>query len=70
MWLIGVLLLTLVVSACSPSTIQQSLRPEQATNSRPNSQQRKKQGLVVTDNPYTISSDRLEQMNKGGFGAY
>jgi hypothetical protein len=30
----------------------------------------KRQGLVVTDNSYMISSERLEQMNKGGFGGY
>jgi hypothetical protein len=36
----------------------------------PGSQSKKRQGLVATDNPYMISSERLEQMNKGGFGGY
>jgi hypothetical protein len=64
-------LVLLTVSACGTS-LEQSLRPEQspAAAAEPNSQNKKRLGLVVTDNPYMISSDRLEQMNKGGFGAY
>jgi hypothetical protein len=66
---IGLLLLALMMPACGQSSIEQALRPQQPTVVNGSSQP-KKQGLVVTDNPYTISSERLEQMNKGGFGGY
>ena len=70
--LLGSFVVTLALSACGTSTLQQTLRPAQPTSAtadlgQPN---QKRQGLVVTDNPYTVSSDRLEQMNKGGFGGY
>jgi hypothetical protein len=60
-----------VLSACDTS-VEQALRPDQPTSVATDSgaQNKKRQGLVVTDNPYMISSERLEQMNKGGFGGY
>ena len=67
---IGFLLLMLAITGCGQSTIEQTLRPDQTALSNKNALTTKKRGLVVTDNPYTISSDRLEQMNKGGFGTY
>jgi hypothetical protein len=61
----------LALNACSTS-LEQSLRPDQSTTATtdPAPQNKKRQGLVVTDNPYMISSERLEQMNKGGVGGY
>ena len=61
----------LALNACSTS-LEQVLRPDQSTTATADSssQNKKRQGLVVTDNPYMISSERLEQMNKGGFGGY
>ena len=62
----------LTLSACGIS-LEKGLRPNQSvTTAAPDSnlQNRRWPGLVVTDNPYMISSDRLEQMNKGGFGGY
>jgi hypothetical protein len=60
------------LTGCVNSTLEQALRPDQpmsvTTDLRLQDQNRP--GLVVTDNPYTISSDRLEKMNKGGFEAY
>jgi hypothetical protein len=41
-----------------------------STATKPVSEDQKWQDLVVTDNPYMISSERPEQMNKGGFGGY
>ena len=58
------------VNACTTS-LEQTLRPDQpTTTAKPSSHTKKRQGLVVTDNPYMISSERLERMNKGGFGGY
>jgi hypothetical protein len=67
----GLILAFFVLSACGTS-VEQSLRPDQPTSpaSDSSAQTKKRQGLVVTDNPYMISSERLEQMNKGGFGGY
>lgn len=59
------------LSACGTSL--ESLPPNQSATAAAqdsNSHTKKWSGLVVTDNPYMISSDRLEQMNKGGFGGY
>jgi hypothetical protein len=59
--------LLLMPSACGSSTLDQALRPDQPTSvttTNPRSQVQNKRGLIVTDNPYTISSDRLEKMNK------
>jgi hypothetical protein len=36
--------------------------PDQSVATRPRSRQNQKQGLVVTDNPYTTSGHRLEQL--------
>jgi hypothetical protein len=46
--------------------------PDQPTSvtADPRLRDQSRPGLVMTDNPYTISSDRLEKMNKGGFEAY
>ena len=59
------------LSACA-SSLEQTLRPDQPTSAVTDSgsKNKKRQGLVVTDNPDMISSERLEQMNKGGFGGY
>jgi hypothetical protein len=66
---LGVALLAL--NACGTS-LEQGLRPDQSAAGTPDTgpQNKKWQGLIVTDNPYMISSERLEQMNKGGFGGY
>jgi hypothetical protein len=66
---LGLFLAIFALSACGTS-LEQALRPEQPTSAITDSgsQNKKRQGLVVTDNPYMISSERLEQMNKGGFG--
>ena len=67
----GLCLAVLALSACGTS-VEHALRPNQPTAAPTNAvtQNKQRQGLIVTDNPYTISSERLEQMNKGGFGAY
>jgi hypothetical protein len=70
MMVFALFLIALALTACSPGTIEQNLRPDQQTVTAAGPQQKKRQGLVVTDNPYMISSDRLEKMNKGGFGGY
>ncbi len=49
---------------------QEMLKPDQPPVTDSSAQKKKYQGMVVIDNPYTISSDRLEKMNKGGFGGY
>ena len=67
MKLFGLAIIAIMISGCANSALQPPERPA-ATAANP--QQKKQRGLVVTDNPYTISSDRLEQMNKGGFGGY
>src|SRR5215813_929048 len=64
------LLIMLTASACSQASVEQALRPTEPAQSEPSAQPQKWQGLVVTDNPYMLSSDRLEKMNKGGFGGY
>ena len=64
------LLIMLTTSACSQASVEQALRPTEAVQTAPSAQSQKWQGLVVTDNPYMLSSDRLEKMNKGGFGGY
>jgi hypothetical protein len=65
------LILGFLVLTAWGTSVEQALRPDQpsapATDS--SAQNKKRQSLIVTDNPYTISSE-LEQMNKGGFGAY
>jgi hypothetical protein len=68
---IGCFVAVLALSACGISA-GQKLTPDQPTSTTGASttQTKKWQGLIVTDNPYMISSERLEQMNKGGFGAY
>lgn len=68
--LFSLLLVISTLAACSPSSLEANLRPDSMPASTANTQPKKRQGLVVTDNPYMISSDRLEKMNKGGFGAY
>ncbi len=67
----GLSLAFFVLSGCGTS-VEQALRPNQPTSPAADSSvhDKTRQGLVVTDNPYMISSERLEQMNKGGFGAY
>ena len=67
---IALLLLMLTASACSQTSVEQALRPTEPPQTASSAQQQKWQGLVVTDNPYMLSSDRLEKMNKGGFGGY
>ena len=58
------------VVACSP-TAEQAMRPPDASPTATTGSQKKKwQGMVVIDNPYMLSNDRLEKMNKGGFGGY
>jgi len=59
------------IIGCSAEKRQEMLKPDQPPAVTDSSAQKKKyQGMVVIDNPYTISSDRLEKMNKGGFGGY
>jgi hypothetical protein len=60
MRLVGVFLMAFVMNGCSPSTIQQALRSDEAVSKQADSQQTQARALVVTDNPYTISRDRLE----------
>jgi len=44
--------------------------PDASPTATTSSQKKKWQGMVVIDNPYMLSNDRLEKMNKGGFGGY
>jgi hypothetical protein len=55
---------------CSAEKRQEMLKPDQPLVTDSSAQKKKYQGMVVIDNPYAISSDRLEKMNKGGFGGY
>jgi hypothetical protein len=56
--------------ACSPSAEQAMKPPDASPTATTSSQKKKWQGMVVIDNPYMLSNDRLEKMNKGGFGGY
>lgn len=67
---VGFLLIMLTATACSQTSLEQALRPTDPVQTETSAQQQKWQGLVVTDNPYMLSNDRLEKMNKGGFGGY
>ena len=67
---IGLLLIMLAISACSQASLEQALQPAEPVQAASAVPKQKWQGLVVTDNPYMLSSDRLEKMNKGGFGGY
>ena len=71
-FILGAFFVPLTLGGCVNSTLEQALRPDQQTSvtADPRLKDQNRQGLVVTDNPYTISSDRLEKMNKGGFGGY
>ncbi len=64
------LLIMLAITACGRASVEQVLRPTDPVQISSPAQKQKWQGLVVTDNPYMLSSDRLEKMNKGGFGGY
>jgi hypothetical protein len=57
-------------TACSPTAEQAMNPPDASPTVTTNSQKKKWQGMVVIDNPYMLSNDRLEKMNKGGFGGY
>src|SRR5438132_3798011 len=63
-----ILLLMWAIVSCSLPN-EQTLQPGRHAPTDSRSQTKKWQGLVVTDNPYMICADRLEKMNKGGFGA-
>ena len=67
---IGCLLIILIVTGCTQASLEQTLRPADPAQTDTTAQKQKWQGLVVTDNPYMLSDDRLEKMNKGGFGGY
>ena len=64
------LILLIAITGCSAEKREQMLKPDQPAATDSTAQKKKYQGMVVIDNPYTISSDRLEKMNKGGFGGY
>ncbi len=66
----GLLLVMLTIAACSQASLEQALQPATPVQTDSAAPRQKWQGLVVTDNPYMLSSDRLEKMNKGGFGGY
>jgi hypothetical protein len=57
-------------AACSQTADEQAMKPDASPTATTSSQKKKWQGMVVIDNPYMISNDRLEKMNKGGFGGY
>jgi len=65
----GFVLLASVGLGCASMVPDQ---PSQSTPPAPDptAQVKKYQGMIVIDNPYTISNDRLDKMNKGGFGGY
>lgn len=62
-------LLASITLGCSSMVPDQASQPTPPAPD-PTAQAKKYQGMIVIDNPYTISNDRLEKMNKGGFGGY
>jgi hypothetical protein len=62
--------LILTATACSQTSAEQILWPRDLMQLDSTAPKKEWQGLVVTDNPYMLSDDRLEEMNKGSFGGY
>lgn len=67
---LGFLLVMLTATACSQAAVEQTLRPAELVQTNSTVQKQKWQGLVGTNNPYMLSSDRMEKMNNGSLGGY